>query len=63
MQPNDLPIVCLPLELFPQAAAELLEFLHELADAIERHYGAQIKRHYDDIARANRYCGTAEPPF
>ena len=63
MQPNDLPIVCLPLELPPQAAAELLDFLHELADAIERHYGAQIKRHHDDIARANRYCGTAEPPF
>ena len=63
MQPNDLPIVCLPLELPPQAAANLLDFLHELADAIERHYGAQIKSHYDDIARAQHECGTKDTPF
>jgi hypothetical protein len=54
LQPNDLPLVCLPLDLPPEAAAELVAFLHELADALERHYGAQLKRYYDDIASAQR---------
>ncbi len=30
MQPNDLPIVCIPLELPAEAAAELLQFLAHL---------------------------------
>ena len=57
LQPNDLPLVCLPLDLPPEAAVELVEFLHELADALERHYGAQIKHHYNAIARAQRADG------
>ena len=61
LQPNDLPLICLPLELPPEAVAELLDFLHELADALERHYGAQLKRHYDTTARARR--STDAPPF
>ena len=61
LQPNDLPLVCLPLELPPEAAAELVAFLHELADALERHYGAQIKHHYDDIARAQRADDRDDP--
>ena len=61
LQPNDLPLVCLPLELPPEAAAEVVAFLHELADALERHYGAQIKRHYDEIACARRACGSDDP--
>jgi len=61
LQPNDLPLVCVPLELPPEAPAELVAFLHELADALERHYGAQIKRHYDEIARARRACGSDDP--
>jgi len=39
------------LELPPAAAAELVAFLHELTDALERHYGAQIKHHYEATAR------------
>ena len=35
MQPNDLPIVCLPLDLPDAAAAALLEFLHELTATLE----------------------------
>ena len=62
LQPNDLPLVCLPLDLPPEAAAELVAFLHELADALERHYGAQIKRHYDDIACAQR-ADDGDDPF
>ena len=45
MQPNDLPIVCLPLELSDDAAAKLIEFLYELADALERHYAGQLMRY------------------
>lgn len=45
MQPNDLPLVCLPLELSDESAAKLIEFLYELADALERHYAGQLLRY------------------
>jgi hypothetical protein len=63
LQPNDLPLVCLPLDLSDEAAAKLVEFLHELIAALERHYGAQLKRYYDaaDIARCDVNPG--DPPF
>jgi hypothetical protein len=54
LQPNDLPIVCLPLELPPEAAAELIDFLRELTEALERHYAGALKCHYDDLASAQR---------
>jgi hypothetical protein len=63
LQPNDLPLVCLPLELPPEAAAELIAFLQQLAEALERHYGAQIKGHYDAIARAQRADASVDPSF
>jgi len=44
MQPNDLPIVCIPLELPAEAAAELLEFLGHLTKTIERHYFGELHR-------------------
>jgi hypothetical protein len=44
MEPNDLPIVCIPLELPGQAAAELLEFLRNLTETLERHYFGQLHR-------------------
>ena len=45
------------------AAAKLVAFLHELTDALERHYGAQIKHHYETTARAARAHGRDDPPF
>jgi len=42
MQPNDLPIVCLPLELSGDDAAALIEFLYQLVEALERHYGGLL---------------------
>jgi hypothetical protein len=45
MQPNDLPIVCLPLDLSDDAAAKLLEFLYALTEALETHYAGQLIRH------------------
>lgn len=63
LTPNDLPLVCLPLELPAEAAAELIDFLHELADALERHYGAELKRHHDAKTHARRIHGVDDPPF
>jgi hypothetical protein len=44
MEPNDLPIVCIPLELPAEAAAELLQFLTHLTKTIERHYFGELHR-------------------
>lgn len=44
MEPNDLPIVCIPLELPDQAAADLLDFLQNLTETLERHYFSQLHR-------------------
>jgi hypothetical protein len=63
LQPNDLPLVCLPLELPPAAAAELIAFLHELTEALERHYGAELKRHYAAIDSARHALDSDDAPF
>jgi hypothetical protein len=44
MEPNDLPIVVLPLELSDDSAVNLIEFLRDLTDALERHYAGQLLR-------------------
>jgi len=56
MEPNDLPIVCLPMELSDESAAKLIEFLYELADALERHYAGQLMRY-----TRNRSAPSAPP--
>jgi len=48
LRPNDLPLICLPIELSDEAAATLVEFLHELTAALEQHYFAQLRRYYHD---------------
>ena len=63
LKPNDLPLVCLPIDLPDEAAAKLLEFLHELTDAIERHYGAQLQRYYNATDIAQRDLDLTDPPF
>ena len=66
LQPNDLPLVCLPTELSGDAAAKLVEFLYELAEALERHYFAQIHQHQHDAVDQRDLDGTCaptEPPF
>lgn len=45
LQPNDLPILCLPLELSDEAAASLIDFLYALTEALERHYCGQLLRY------------------
>ncbi len=52
MQPNDLPIVCLPMDLSDETAVAVVDFLHELTEALERHYCGQLLRHaqrYDPL--------------
>ncbi len=71
LQPNDLPLLCLPVDLSDEAAAKLVEFLHELTAAMERHYCAQLLRHYHprDIRQRNLDSPSApsaptnDPPF
>jgi hypothetical protein len=44
MEPNDLPIVVLPLELSDDSAANLIKFLNALTEALERHYAGELLR-------------------
>ena len=62
LTPNDLPLVCLPVDLSDEAAAKLVEFLHELTEAIERHYYAQLNRHYSATHCAQDDLDTSDPP-
>lgn len=68
MQPNDLPIVCLPLELSDEAAATLLDFLYALTEALERHYAGQLLRYARDRSPSTPpdstdSAATTDPPF
>jgi hypothetical protein len=70
MEPNDLPIVCIPLELPDEAAAELLEFLAHLTETIERHYFGELHRLAQQRSALNRDPGDSpfdrpksDPPF
>ena len=68
-QPNDLPLVCLPTDLSDEAAAKLVEFLHQLTEALERHYCAELRRHYNEADIAARDPdldlgrASSDPPF
>jgi hypothetical protein len=56
MQPNDLPLICLPMELSDEAAAQLLDFLYQLTEALERHYAGQLLRY------AHEHRPASSPP-
>ena len=62
LQPNALPLVCLPLELSDEAAAKCVEFLHELTDALARPYRAQLRRYYNANDLSARDLDPAPPP-
>ena len=40
------PVVTVPDGLSDEAAAQLLEFLYDLAGVLESHYAGQLHRHY-----------------
>lgn len=50
MEPNDLPIVCLPLELSGEDASALIDFLYQLLEALERHYGGLLLNRIHELA-------------
>jgi hypothetical protein len=54
MEPNDLPIVGIPLDLPDEAAASLIEFFQDLTQALERHYFGQLHSHYHACDVNNR---------
>ena len=62
MEPNDLPIVCLPDELSDEAAKQILDFLYQLTEAFERHYAAQLLRYAHDRRPASAPPDCADPP-
>ena len=59
------PPVRLPKELSDEAAAKLLDFLHDLADAFENYYAGQLHRYYHatDERQASFWEDTGDPPF
>ncbi|HEY7996935.1 MAG TPA: hypothetical protein VIE14_08690 [Steroidobacteraceae bacterium] len=68
MEPNDLPIVVLPLELSDDSAAILIDFLHDLAAAIERHYAGQLLRRQQSTRQSQSpdlsdATADTDPPF
>ncbi len=67
MRPNDLPLVCLPLGLSDEAAAQVFEFLNSFTEVFEQHYAAELRRYYDAIEQrqARRSYGPplSDPPF
>ena len=62
MQPNDLPLVCLPLGLSDEAAAQMLEFLYSLTEAFEQHYAGQLHRYYH-ATEQRQAVRSARPPL
>lgn len=66
MKPNDMPLVCLPLGLCDDDAATLLQFLHDLTDALERHYAAELMRRDNRCGSSGEqspYTDPQDPPF
>lgn len=47
LKPNDLPLMCLPVDLSEEAAAQIAEFLTQLALTFENTHYSQIRRHYE----------------
>ena len=56
MEPNDLPIVVLPIGLSDDSVADLVDFLRALIERLERHYAAELLR------REHRRFTQSPPP-
>ena len=58
------PVIALPGELSDEAAAQLIEWLYELADNLESLYAAQLHRYYHRAdPRQQTLWRDDEPPF
>ena len=62
LKPNDLPLVCLPVDLSDESAAKLIEFLQEFTEALKRHYGGQLTRYYRATHHTQHDLDTSDPP-
>ena len=62
---DDYPrLIALPTELSDEAAAQLLEFLYELAAAVESQYTGQLLRYYHQgDERQQPLWPDDDPPF
>ena len=62
LKPNDLPLICLPVDLSDEAAAKLIAYLREFTDALESHYYAQLRRYYQPAYHAPQHLHTSDSP-
>lgn len=53
METRSMLFVDLP-ELSDESASDMLDFLYELTTAFESHYGAQLRRYYQDGDQSQR---------
>lgn len=51
LEPNDLPLICIPIDLDDRAATELVEFFRQISTALERHYCGQLLRYQQQHRR------------
>ena len=63
LKPNDLPLLCLPVDLSDEAAAKLVEFLYEFTEALDSHYFAQLTRYYRTTRNVQHDLDPSDPPF
>jgi hypothetical protein len=66
MKQNNMQQICLPIGLCDHDVAALIDFLHELTDALERHYtGELIRRNYPrpDAPPRGPDTDLDDPPF
>jgi hypothetical protein len=70
MEPNDLPIVCIPLGMPAEAAAEMLQFLNHLTETLERYYFGELSQLAHERRTQNRDPDSSpfdppesDPPF
>jgi hypothetical protein len=61
LKPNDLPLICLPVDLSDEAAAQLIEYLREFTDALESHYYVQLRRYYRSTCHDQEDIDTNDP--
>ncbi len=58
------PLIALPAELSDEAAAQLIESLHQITTVLEKYYAGQLQRYYHPIdERQQPLWPENDPPF
>ena len=64
MAEHDTPVITLPDDLSDEAAARMLEVLHDITRILERHYAGQLLRyHHRPDERQLDLWSERDPPF